>query len=270
MASFINNSVDTFLEKFISEEKHDEAREEMQEMFASMAAQLARDLFRNFKGVTNSDSDSDPVEKPKKKRASRKKKEDDGEKAEKVERPICTGLTAAGKPCKNKVVQKEDGTFEELCHIHLKKKNEPPKPKKEKVTKPKKEKVTKAKKTKAKKTPEHNHELTEEDTSDCDLCDTHGNKAADGFEEEFELDGDTKSTLEAILAKASDSEEEEEELLDEVTEQLDEEDEDEEGWLAQQAAEGNDMPDLDELGNDSPPRTRSKKSTRPVVVHGPV
>jgi hypothetical protein len=257
MAAFLNNSVDTFLEKFISEEKHDEAREEMQEMFASMAAQLGRDLFRNFKVVTNSGSDSDSDEKPKKKRASRKKKEDDsGENVEKVERPICTGLTAAGKPCKNKVVQKEDGTFEELCHIHLKKKNDPPKAKKEKVTKPKKEKVTKAKKTKAKKTPEHNHELSEEDTSDCDLCDTHGNKAVDGFEEEFELDGDTKSTLEAILAKASDSDSEEE-----VTEQLDEEDE--EGWLAQQAAAGNDIPDLDEHGNDSPPRTRSKKS-RPI------
>ena len=241
MTSVLQN----FLDTFVAPEKQDEARTEMQEIFASMTAELARDMFRNFKGC---ETDSDSDEKPKKKRAASRKKDE-----EKVERPICTGLTAAGKPCKNKVSLGEDGTCEELCHIHLKKKNDPPAAKKEKVTKPKKEKVTKSKKVKkTKKTPEHNHELTEEDTSDCELCESHGNKTAvDGFEEEFVLDGDTKSTLEAILAKASDSDEETDV------------EEGEELWLAKISSEG-DMPDLDELDN-SPPRTRASSKNMHAV-----
>ena len=50
---------------------------------------------------------------------------------EKAERPICSALTATGNQCKNKACENE-----ELCHVHLKKKNEPPKEKKPKEKKP--------------------------------------------------------------------------------------------------------------------------------------
>ena len=250
MSASMNSLVENFLDSYVQSDEHDAARTEMQEIFASMNAELAREMFKNFKGTKVTDSDSDSEEKPKKKRAPRKKKDD----VEKVERPICTGLTAAGKPCKNKSSENE-----ELCHVHLKKKNEPPKVKEPKVKKTKEPKAKKAKKTK--KTPEHNHELTEESTEDCDLCDSHGNKATEGFEEEFELDGDTQSTLQAILNKASDSEEDsEEEDMKFLRES------EENAWPEQeQEQEKNlDMPDLDELGldADSPPKTRSK--SRPV------
>jgi len=199
--------VETFLETFVFEEKHDEARAEMEEIFAAMSAELAREIFRNFKGVSNSVSETEE-EKPKKKRAPRKKKEMEEEGVEKAERPICSGLTAAGNQCKNKACDNE-----ELCHVHLKKKNEPPKEKKPKEKKPKKVAEPKKAKKAKKKVPEHNHELTEEITEDCALCESHGNKASafEDFNEEFELDGDAQSTLKAILAKASDSDEEEEE-----------------------------------------------------------
>ena len=248
MSAFLNNSVSNFLTKFVSEEKHEEARSEMEEMFASMAVELGRELFRNFKGVTES-SDSDSEEKPKKKRAPRKKKED-SEKKEKVERPGCAGLTAAGNHCKNKAAEGE-----ELCHVHLKKKNEPPKEKKEKTKKVKEPKEKKEKKTKTKKTPEHNHELTEE-TSDCELCETHGNKIDPEFVEEFELDGDTKSTLQAILARASDSEESDEE--DEELKFLQQQEEEE-----IHSEEEQEILDMPELNLESPPKPKSRpKSTR--------
>jgi hypothetical protein len=236
MAAVPQNCVETFLESYVAPEKQEEARNEMQEIFAAMAAELGRDMFRNFGGVTVS-SDSESGEKPKKKHASRKKKEEEKEKGE---RPFCSGLTAAGNSCKNKAVEGE-----ELCHVHLKKKNDPPK---EKKTKAKKVKEPKTKKTKAKKTPEHNHELTEE-SSDCELCETHGNKVDPEFEEEFELDGDTKSTLEAILAKASDSED------------SDEENEEEMEFLMQQEESILGMP---ELNLESPPKPKPKPKSRPV------
>ena len=235
--------VETFLETFVDGPLQEEARISMNEIFVAMHHSLASDIFRNFKGViNNSGSESDSEEKPKKKRAPRKKK--DEEKVEKVERPICSGLTASGNACKNKASENE-----ELCHVHLKKKNDPPKEPKAKKTKagPKEPKAKKAKKTK--KTPEHNHELTEESTEDCELCETHGNKVSEGFEEEFELDGDTKSTLQAILAKASDSEESEEDNED--MQFLKEMNSDTEEIVL-------DMPDVGvDVGVDSPPKTRS-------------
>lgn len=231
-------SVDSFLECFVAADRHEEARDQMREMFASMAA----DMFRNFKGFTVGGSDtgslSDSDEKPKKKRAPRKKKEE----VDNSDRPTCSGLTAAGNPCKNMASARE-----ELCHVHLKKKNDPPKEPKAKKTK--EPKAPKAKKTKTKKkVPEHNHELTEEDAPDCELCESHGNKVVEGFEEEFELDGDSKKTLEAILAKASDSEAD-----------SDAEEQDDMQFLEELQEENEDMPEF----ADSPPRTRSSKS-RPM------
>jgi hypothetical protein len=232
-------SVDSFLECFVAADRHEEARDQMREMFASMAAELGRDMFRNFKGFTVGGSDtgsvSDSDEKPKKKRAPRKKKEE----VDNSDRPTCTGLTAAGNPCKNMASARE-----ELCHVHLKKKNDPPKePKAKKTKEPKAPKAKKVKNTK--KVPEHNHELTEEDAPDCDLCESHGNKVVEGFEEEFELDGDSSKVLEAILAKASDSEADS--------------DNDDMQFLEELQEENDDMPDF----ADSPPRTRSSKS-RPM------
>jgi len=230
--------VATFLETFVTEDKHDEARADMEDIFAAMSAELAREIFRNFKGVTNSSSfESEDEEKPKKKRAPRKKKDEDEEGVEKSERLICSGLTAAGNQCKNKACENE-----ELCHVHLKKKNEPPKEKKVKEKKPKKVAEPKKAKKGKKQVPEHNHELTEEITEDCALCESHGNKASgfEDFDEEFELDGDAQSTLKAILAKASDS---------------DEEDDDDEEELE----ENEDMKFLEEMEAElTSPQTRSK------------
>ena len=93
-----------------------------------------------------------------------RKKRENSDTPKEPKRP-CTGLTSKGTACTFAAAEGK-----ELCGIHLRKleggskteklPKEPKEPKKEK---------------KVKTIPAHNHPLEEEDTTDCDLCASHGN-----------------------------------------------------------------------------------------------
>lgn len=177
-------TVENFLARFVDEEKHDEANDALSELFASMHCQMAKDFFKTYK------PESPIVEEKPKKKAPAKKKEPK-ETKETKEKVLCKGVTGKGQPCKNKAV---DGDF---CRIHNK-------PKKEKEEKPKKEpkakKEPKVKKGGKKKTaPEHNHPLSEEEVSDCEVCESHGNAANPVVEEEAFEAVDVQDKLKNML-----------------------------------------------------------------------
>lgn len=141
----------------------------------------------------------------------------------------CQATTAKGLPCKNKAFG--GGCF---CRVHTKKDEEESEPKK---------KAPRAKKTagkaleeekpapkkrgrKPKKVqPEHTHKLDEE-ASDCELCETHGN-AADGVEQEFEIDEEQlkREALREIMKEELGVDEVTDEMLEELQANMDKDDE---------------------------------------------
>ncbi len=93
---------------------------------------------------------------------AKKKKEVVKKKTSKETRPVCTGQTAKGEPCR---VTCDPGNS--LCHLHLKKLQKA-------ETAPAKEvKVPKAKKAKKGPAPEHDHNPGEVSMT-CGLCESHG------------------------------------------------------------------------------------------------
>ena len=84
-------------------------------------------------------------------------------------RPVCTGHTAKGEPCR---VTCDPGNS--LCHLHLKKLQ------KAESAPPKEVKVPKAKKVKKVPAPEHNHEPGEVSMT-CGLCESHGDSMNPGL-----------------------------------------------------------------------------------------
>lgn len=195
-------TVQNFIDEFVIEEKRDAALICMQDLFAGLHMEMAKDFISKYKKPVVEEEEEEP--KPKKSKPAPKKKNEEKKK--------CSGVTAKGEPCKNKCVDDED-----LCRVHLKKKNEPEKAKKE----PKSKKEPKAKKEpkKPKKTPVHNHDILDEEVDEtCDVCNTHGNVAIEEStgsngqeEEEYEAVDETGVNLQMQLANMLEEEEENEE-----------------------------------------------------------
>jgi hypothetical protein len=116
----------------------------------------------------------------------------------KAEKQKCTASTSKKEPCKFSALKGEV-----FCKRHLRATQEEAEPK----AKP-------AKKAAAKKAeqPMHTHELTQQPTEPCHLCESHGNPLMEAEPEEFEVvmgDSGTKTVAERlaeILEAASDGE----------------------------------------------------------------
>ena len=93
-------------------------------------------------------------------------------KVSKETRPVCTGQTAKGEPCR---VTCDPGNS--LCHLHLKKLQ------KVESAPVKEVKVPKAKKVKKVAAPEHDHEPGEVSMT-CGLCESHGDSMNPGLPEQ--------------------------------------------------------------------------------------
>jgi 23S rRNA pseudoU1915 N3-methylase RlmH len=155
---------------------------------------------------------------PKKKEAKPKESESDGEVPEKGK---CQGVTVKGLPCKKNAMS--GGCF---CSVHKPKEgDEEPKKKKEKKavekkgepleeeafgTPPPSKKKAKSPSAPKKSLPVHTHEVDEEIHEDCDMCQTHGNSAT-GTNPKYEVAQDLKSRLASILGAIDGSDEEIEE-----------------------------------------------------------
>jgi hypothetical protein len=85
-------------------------------------------------------------------------------------RPVCTGQTAKGEPCR---VTCDPGNI--LCHLHMKKLQ-----KAEVAAPPKEVKVPKVKKVKKGPAPEHDHNPGEVSMT-CGLCESHGDSMNPGL-----------------------------------------------------------------------------------------
>ena len=198
-------TMQNFIDEFVIEEKRDAALICIQDLFAGLHMQMAKDFISKYnKPVEKPEEEEEEEPKPKKSKPAPKKKNEEKKK--------CSGVTAKGEPCKNKCVDDED-----LCRVHLKKKNEPEKAKKE----PKSKKEPKAKKEpkKPKKTPVHNHDILDEEVDEtCDVCNTHGNVAmeestgSNGHEEgEYEAVDDNGMSIQMELANIIANQEQNEE-----------------------------------------------------------
>lgn len=126
-------------------------------------------------------------ERPKRVIKVTQRKAESDEQAEEERKGKCQGKTAKGLPCKNK---SQSGTC--FCHLHKEKGDESSSPTK---------KVEKKRSQKTKKiVPIHTHPLDQE-SHDCELCQSHGN--AYGQDQEFEVVVD-RDELRSMLADEAD------------------------------------------------------------------
>lgn len=169
-----------------------------------------------YKSTGVEDTEVEEVVKPKK--AARKAKVT--QKAAKAEEPEeaardgkCQAVTAKGLPCKNKGF---GGTC--FCRVHTKKDEDEVKPKKTRgkaVAEEAAKKEPKKRGRKPKKVqPQHSHKLDEE-ASDCDLCETHGNPLKDAQEFEVSESDMKREALREIMKEELGVDEVTDEMLEE-------------------------------------------------------
>jgi hypothetical protein len=130
----------------------------------------------------------------------------------------CKAVTAKGLPCKNKGF---GGTC--FCRVHTKKDESEVKPKKGKAAKEAKEKPEPKKRgRKPKKVqPQHSHKLDEE-ASDCDLCETHGNPLKEAQEFEVSESDIKREALREIMKEELGVDEVTDEMLEEFENSMEE------------------------------------------------
>lgn len=175
-----------------------------------------------YKSTGAEDTEVEEVVKPKKpaRKAKVTQKEAKAEEPKEEARDgKCQAVTAKGLPCKNKGFA--GGCF---CRVHTKKDEEPtsdkncPRPKKtrakalsEEAEKPEpKKRGRKPKKAQ----PQHSHKLDEE-ASDCDLCETHGNPLKDAQEFEVSESDIKREALREIMKEELGVDEVTDEMLEE-------------------------------------------------------
>jgi hypothetical protein len=169
-----------------------------------------------YKSTGVEDTEVEEVVKPKK--AARKAKVT--QKEAKAEEPKeaardgkCQAVTAKGLPCKNKGF---GGTC--FCRVHTKKDEDEVKPKKTRgkaLSEEAEKKEPKKRGRKPKKVqPQHSHKLDEE-ASDCDLCETHGNPLKEAQEFEVSESDIKREALREIMKEELGVDEVTDEMLEE-------------------------------------------------------
>lgn len=177
-----------------------------------------------YKSTGAEDTEVEEVVKPKK--AARKAKVT--QKEAKAEEPKeaardgkCQAVTAKGLPCKNKGF---GGTC--FCRVHTKKDEDEVKPKKTRgkaLSEEAEKKEPKKRGRKPKKVqPQHSHKLDEE-ASDCDLCETHGNPLKDAQEFEVSESDMKREALREIMKEELGIDEVTDEMLEEFENSMEEE-----------------------------------------------
>jgi hypothetical protein len=184
-----------------------------------------------YKSTGVEDTEVEEVVKPKKAPARKAKVTQKAAKEAKAEEPEeardgkCQAVTAKGLPCKNKGF---GGTC--FCRVHTKKDESEVKPKKtrgkalsEEAEKPEpKKRGRKPKKAQ----PQHSHKLDEE-SEDCDLCETHGNPLKEAQEFEVSESDIKREALREIMKEELGVDEVTDEMLEEFENSMELEDKEE-------------------------------------------
>lgn len=178
-----------------------------------------------YKSTGVEDTEVEEVVKPKKAPARKAKVTQKAAKAEEPEEAArdgkCQAVTAKGLPCKNKGF---GGTC--FCRVHTKKDESEVKPKKTRgkaVAEEAEKKEPKKRGRKPKKAqPQHSHKLDEE-ASDCDLCETHGNPLKEAQEFEVSESDMKREALREIMKEELGIDEVTDEMLEEFENSMEEE-----------------------------------------------